>query len=578
MWSLAVLWAAAAAVSATFLVRFGAGMSDPLGTGQAEPGSAVAFVLLVVIYLAVGGVEWLRGYRRDGTALVVIAVMLATGTLVASRVPLAFTAGSIVVALLLPVFAYVMLTYPDRVRLDRTERLAVVLAVIGAVTVMPVHLFYAPELHGCPTCPRGLNVLLWRPDSRLLALTLAAGSVPTVAGLVALAVAAVRRFRAAAPVARRILGPMAGVTVAYAVAMVTFLVIQGAERSEFGPPQAKAGLAGVAFLVTVAAMPIALLVARARERAAAGLLQDLTAVEGGLETTLRRLIGDPHLRLAYADGQGGYRSEGGEPITLPPTGDDRVVTALGDDIGALVHDRALLREPKLLAPLTAVTSLAVHNELLARQVAAQLEEVRASRARIVEASDSARRQVERDLHDGAQQRLVTAGLRLQSLRSALTTHAPALCDRLDEATVELAAAVDELRSLARGVYPEALRTGGLPAALDNLATFAAVPVVLDVRVDRRLPPPVEAAAYFTASEAITNVAKHAGGPAHVRVVEDGAWLAVTVSDQGPGGADPHGSGLRGLADRVAALGGHLHVASDQPRGTVVHARLPVARP
>jgi len=206
-----------------------------------------------------------------------------------------------------------------------------------------------------------------------------------------------------------------------------------------------------------------------------------------------------------------------------------------------------------------------------------LEEVRASRARIVEAADAERRRLERDLHDGAQQRLVGISLALRLASARLTPGADPEVDRaLQQASQELAAALSELRELGHGIHPAILTEEGLGPALESLVERASLPVTLETVPPGRLPASVEAAAYFVVSEALANVAKHAQARrASVRASTLDGRLVVEVADDGVGGADPNGgSGLRGLADRVAALDGSLRIESAVGRGTTIHAEIP----
>jgi PAS domain S-box-containing protein len=204
------------------------------------------------------------------------------------------------------------------------------------------------------------------------------------------------------------------------------------------------------------------------------------------------------------------------------------------------------------------------------------QELAASRARIVEAGDAERRRLERNLHDGAQQRLVATSVTVRLAARRLQAH-PQLRALLDSAGDELGLALEELRELARGLHPATLTDHGLRAAIDALAARAPVPVLIDVALDERLPEAVEAAAYYVVAETLTNVAKYAGASeAHVRVARADGYAHVEVSDDGVGGADASaGSGLRGLADRVEALGGRLAVTSAAGAGTCVRAALPI---
>ena len=224
--------------------------------------------------------------------------------------------------------------------------------------------------------------------------------------------------------------------------------------------------------------------------------------------------------------------------------------------------------------------LADANARLQGQVEAQLEEVRASRARIVEAGDRERRRVERDLHDGAQQRLVALSLELRLAQNALGDDAdPAIRSRLDRAAEEAQAALVELRDLAVGIHPLILTESGLGAAVESLADRTPIEVTVDIGPERYAPT-VEGAAYFVIAEALTNVAKYAKAKtATVRAAGRGTELRIEVADDGIGGADPaSGSGLRGLVDRLAALDGTMAIESPVGGGTTISARIPITRP
>ena len=205
----------------------------------------------------------------------------------------------------------------------------------------------------------------------------------------------------------------------------------------------------------------------------------------------------------------------------------------------------------------------------------------ASRARIVAAGDTARRRIERDLHDGAQQRLVSLALQLRgSTRTSPRPDADALATEMDLVAEEITGVLDDLREIARGIHPAVLAEGGLRPALTTLARRSAVPVRLDLELDRRLPEPVELAAYYVITEALANTAKHARATGmDVRVAADGELLRISVRDDGLGGADPsHGTGLVGLIDRVEALGGQLTLVSPPGTGTTVNVALPLTAP
>ncbi len=244
----------------------------------------------------------------------------------------------------------------------------------------------------------------------------------------------------------------------------------------------------------------------------------------------------------------------------------------------ILHDPALLEDPGLVASVATAVRLTVENDRLQDEVRSQLAEVRASRMRIVEAADSERRRLERDIHDGAQQRLVALSIALGQARGRLAPGSdPALSAALTQASDEVRAALGELRELARGIHPAILTDAGLEAAVRSLAERSAVPATLDAALPGRFAAPVEAAAYFVVSEALANAAKHAGATSvRISLRRDGSSLLAEVCDDGRGGADPErGSGLRGLRDRVEAVGGRLEIDSPPTGGTAIRATLPL---
>jgi len=246
----------------------------------------------------------------------------------------------------------------------------------------------------------------------------------------------------------------------------------------------------------------------------------------------------------------------------------------GAPVAALVHDRAL--DAGLVRAAGAAAGLAIANERLRAEVRAQLAEVRASRQRIVEAADRERRRVERNLHDGAQQRLATLSLALGMLRDQPAASL-AMRAGLDGACAELKQATAELRELARGIHPAILTEEGLPPAVESLADRSPVPVRVTSDLAARLPEPVEATAYFVIAESLANVVKHArASGVQVTITARGGCLRLEVGDDGIGGAGPgSGTGLRGLQDRVSAAGGTLQVHSPPGGGTRVLAEIPV---
>jgi signal transduction histidine kinase len=232
-------------------------------------------------------------------------------------------------------------------------------------------------------------------------------------------------------------------------------------------------------------------------------------------------------------------------------------------------------------PDVAERSMASFADLIATAIsnAETRSELTASRARVVAASDETRRQIERNLHDGAQQRLVSLGIVLRAAEADVPPGLDELRAKLSHTASGLAAAVEDLQEISRGIHPAILSRGGLVPALETLAGRAAVPVQLAARIDRELPEPVEVAAYYVVSEALTNAAKHAhASVVQVELAAENSIVELAIRDDGVGGADPaRGSGLVGLRDRVEALGGTIEIASSPGLGTSLEARIPTGR-
>jgi signal transduction histidine kinase len=300
-----------------------------------------------------------------------------------------------------------------------------------------------------------------------------------------------------------------------------------------------------------------------------------------LRDALARALRDPSLTLAYWLPQ--FRSWAdldGRPMELPTNGTRRATTLIDRDgvhVAALLHDSALADEPELLDAVTAAAEIAIESGRLHVELNARLEELRGSRARIVDAGQQERKRLERNLHDGAQQRLIALSLELSLLEEELKGDRDASA-RLGLARSEIAASLEELREVARGIHPAVVSGHGLEVALEQLVARASVPIRLTVKVDERLPEALEVAAYYLVSESLANVGKYAqASSATVEIRRSDGELVVEVVDDGIGGADTdRGSGLRGLADRVEALGGRLRVWSPVGGGTRVKAEIPCA--
>ena len=327
---------------------------------------------------------------------------------------------------------------------------------------------------------------------------------------------------------------------------------------------------------------------REREPSVRRLLGDVSEspTQAEAQAGLRAVLEDPTLELLFwVAADEAYVAVDGSQPDLTARQNGRAVTILphsDQPVGALVHDPRLVDVPAF-HDIVAAASLAIRKDRLAEELHARIdelrrreEEVRESRRRLVEAGDAARQRLERNLHDGAQQRLVSLSLSLRLAQARLQTSPEAASEILTGASRELAVALEELRQLARGLHPAVLTERGLAAAIDSLRDSAAIDVRVASIPAERLPEPVEAAAYYIVVEALTNAAKHAAASeTRVAVTVESGIVEVEVADDGIGGADPAGSGLRGLADRAEALGGTLSVESAPGRGTVVRASIPL---
>jgi signal transduction histidine kinase len=356
---------------------------------------------------------------------------------------------------------------------------------------------------------------------------------------------------------------------AFAISLDAFMAIQ---RTMF----VIVGLAPFVFL-------LAMLDARLARSAVGDLLLELRAEPPPTELTqpLSRALRDPTVSLAYwLPRYDTWADPDGRPVRLPGPDEARSVTFVdseGRHLAALMHDPALDEEPQLLRAVGAAAGIALENGHLHVQLKAKLQELEGSRGRVLEAGQQERKRLERNLHDGAQQRLIALSLELGRYSAKLEDDTEARV-RIQAARAEIATSLEELRTVARGLHPAVLSGHGLGVALESLAAGSSVPVRLNVGVETRLDESIEVAAYYVVAESLANIGKHARATlATVDIDREGDEIVVEVVDDGIGGADSdRGSGLRGLADRVEALGGRLRVWTPSGGGTRVRAQLPCA--
>jgi signal transduction histidine kinase len=557
-------------------------------SSQHEDQKIVTAILAPVIGLSFIGTGvfawWRRPLNRFGLLMTSVGFAWFLSGLSESNNPTIFTLGSYVGPLYLVIVIQMVLAFPTG-RLETLGQRVTIIA--GYLVVLGVRLPFfllggdiGSDLSG--RVPD--NVLaIWHTDladvfdytSTFLAIVI----------LVSTLVLLVQKRQVATQPQRRALAPMLWTGLALAAFLgMAFLF------DLFGLPDEMSNVASLLALIAFAVLPYAFLAGLVRSRysragAVGELIERLNNPEAdrSLGLALADALGDRSLKLVYwRPSAGHYVTYDGRPVTLPEPGSGRAVTEVereGIRVGAIIHDASLADEPGLVRAVAASAALALENERLEAELRARLDELQTSRSRLVEVSMFERRRLERDLHDGAQQRLVALSLQLGLAQRRLQDgDGTAAASMLDAARDELARALEELRELARGIHPAVLTDRGLEAALEALAERTPLPVSLDQMPAERLPAPVEAAAYFVVAEALTNVARYAkASSAEVRIARNSGYAVVEVRDDGVGGADPAtGTGLRGLADRLAALDGRLEVHSPPGEGTTVRAEVPCA--
>lgn len=552
--------------------------------GGATPAELLSIVVVSGSFLAGGLVAWARrSANRTGRLMVAAGLCQLLAPLGGPPLvlaPLSITAGAALTVLL----GYLILAFPSGELHSTASRVWIALMGVVPFVVRVANLAASPTLAnwgwdgGNPYLViRDPGIAAWIQTARLVVVII------VVAVLFTMVVA--RWARASGP-ARRALSPLL-----IAGGAAAFVYVAASSASLRGIPTDLRLTLLWAQDVSLALFPIGFLVGFLRvymtRSAIAALVVELgkTPTPARLRDALANALGDPTLAVAYwSAGSEAYVDMEGEALALPAEGSGRAVTWLerdGTPIAAIVHDPALLDDPSLVASVASAMRLAVENEHLQAEVERQLGEVRASRARIVEAGDAERRRLERDLHDGAQQRLISLALALRVARTKLGDDGdPDLRLSLDQAVDDARQALAELRELARGIHPAILTEAGLGAAVESLADRCPVAVTVEGATADRFAPTVERTAYFVVSEALTNVNKYAGGTrATIRLGHDGQLLTVEVIDDGVGGADPaRGSGLRGLTDRLSAVDGTLNIESPPGGGTRVMARIPIGTP
>jgi signal transduction histidine kinase len=532
-------------------------------------------------FIGTGLYAWRRHPdNRFGALMVALGYAYCLSGLIVSTESWSFIFGLHLIPLPYAILLHILVAFPTG-QLQTTVERALVSAgyVVATVVWWGLMLIEDTGAFGLPP-----NHLLLADDQHHLFDTLANVRLGIVVVLIAVAAVVVaRRWRTASRSQRGALAPVyvAGGLVLALYAIWSLTGIAGAD------PDLQENLER-ARVVALALVPFAFLAGLLRSRVAGAAavsalvasLGDAGGRRGRLREALADALGDPSLELAFwLPDRGGWVDEAGAAVALPGDGSARTCTTIeheGRPLATIVHDVSLAEQSDLVRAVGGAASLALENERLDAELRANLHELRASRARIVESADAARRRIERDLHDGAQQQLVAILLALRMTRSRVESDPHAAAEMIDATIGDLTDAIDNLRELARGIHPAVLSDRGLGPAVDALAGRLTMPVEIGAMPAERLPGKIEVAAYFVVAEALTNVARYADAThARIDVTRDDGHVTVAIADDGVGGADPaNGSGLRGLADRVAALDGRLEVDSETGRGTTVRAVIP----
>jgi len=479
-----------------------------------------------------------------------------------------FSVGLVLYVAAPPLVAHAVLAYPDGRLRSRLDRIGLALAYAGAVGILGVLAasVFDPVAQGCAQCAR--NLLLVRGDAGLYESLNRVGLRLGVAWSLLLIALIVARLARSTPARRRLAAPVALAGSVY-LALVAADFAHSAGRGFLSNDSLDRRLwLGEAAALSALALTVAwawLRVRRTRSQLA-GLVLELaeSPSPGGLRDLLATTLGDATLELAYPLAGDRLVDARGQPVQL-----DGEITSLvraGREVARLSHRPGLLDDPTLADEVAAAARLALDNEQLQAETRAQLKELRASRSRIVETGDAERRRLERDLHDGAQQRLVALSLSLRLACSQLGSDPdPALLARIEAAEAELRAALAELRELAQGIFPAVLDEEGFAAAVEALAEDAAVPVEIVALPEERLELAVEAAAYFVVAEAVR---RSDGAPLTVSAARrNGRFVIEVESDSAP-------AEIVDLEDRVGALDGTLDVVREQSGRVRIRAEIP----
>jgi signal transduction histidine kinase len=519
---------------------------------------------------------------RFGLSLIGAGVVWSLTALAASSESLPYSIGRVSAWLIFPILIYLILAYPqnriggstDR-RLFSASVAVIALLYVGSVPFVAGFPAGTPWAGCTADCPQNAFFVLDAQPAFVEQVLIPFRELLSVVLLSAATLSLIRRWRAAPPLRRRTIGPVIVMSAASTACLALFLVVRGA-----GATAGTVDAIGVLWSLTIPGIAAAFLVGLSRRRML--VAQVLTRLSlalnpydpSGLRSTLAVALDDPELEVIAPSDIRRRR--------LAAAANGRVVTPIGDDAGpvaALVHDAALRDDAELLDAVHALVLATLQHEQTTSRLATSLHELEDSRMRIARAADVERSRIERDLHDGAQQRLI--GLRIKmSLAEELAEADPAAgVQAMHELGGEVDLTLEELRSLAHGVYPSLLSDRGVADALYSVLAESPLPARILANGVTRMPPEVETAVYFTCLEAVQNAIKHGGDASALWVsLHQSHVFSFEVRDDGPGFVPPNGratGGLRNMRDRVEAVGGQLAIDSAPGLGTRVRGVVPL---